>query len=55
MGRSKDYHQYNKSFVTLLTTGCDTVMWQLFWPQISVKPSNKHEQGTAYPLTVFYK
>ena len=33
-GEIKGYHQYYKSFVSLLTTGCDTIMQQLFWTQI---------------------
>ena len=41
-----------KSFVTQLTTGCDTVTNQS-GHKLSVKPSKKHKQGAAYSSKVF--
>ena len=43
-GRIKDYRQYQKSFVTRLTTGCDTVMQLSVWQQSkceAIKATNK--------------
>ena len=56
----KGYHQCYKSFVTPLTTGCDTVMQQLIWPQIKceaieeTQTSHRLLQQSIHPLAVFH-
>ena len=59
-GRIKGYRQCYKSFVTQLTTGCDTVMQQLVWPQIKceaikeTQTSHQLLQQSIRPLAVFH-